>query len=101
MNTLSVLKSSSAVILLLALIPTAEAFSSPEDYHPVTGEPKCTLCHTPERSYSIDYTRESSCLECHGPGLSDNYISINNRYRPHDTIELAGTMAREKLAAKK
>ncbi len=63
-------------------VPSVRA--SQDDYDPVTGEPKCVKCHTPDRKYSIDYSREGSCTECHGPGLSDNYISINGRYRTNE-----------------
>ncbi|MBI5234499.1 MAG: formylglycine-generating enzyme family protein [Deltaproteobacteria bacterium] len=50
------------------------------DYDPMTGEPKCLKCHTADRSLSIDYMREESCYNCHEPGLSENYLSIHNRY---------------------
>ncbi|WKZ32279.1 MAG: formylglycine-generating enzyme family protein [Thermodesulfobacteriota bacterium] len=58
------------------------------DYDPVTGEPDCTKCHTPDRRYSIDYTRDDTCAECHGPGLSESYLDINERYgSPHGAEE--------------
>ena len=54
------------------------AWASPDDYDPVSGEPKCVKCHTPDKRYSIDYTRDETCVECHGPGLSDAFLNINN-----------------------
>jgi len=63
--------------LLLAHI----AYASTNDYHPVTGEPNCLICHTPDRKYSIDYMREESCGECHGPFLSERYTAIDIRYK--------------------
>ena len=63
--------------LLLAHI----TYASPNDYHPVTGEPKCMDCHTPDRRYSIDYTREDTCGECHDPVFSDRYAEIDSRYK--------------------
>ncbi|MFQ5466179.1 MAG: formylglycine-generating enzyme family protein, partial [Thermodesulfobacteriota bacterium] len=57
------------------------ALASQDDYDPVTGQPRCTNCHTPDRSYSIDYSRDDTCNECHGAGLSDAYLDINDRYR--------------------
>jgi formylglycine-generating enzyme required for sulfatase activity len=76
-----------AVAVAAVLTLTGPALAMPEDYDPVTGEPKCVNCHTPERSYSIDYTRDSTCVECHGAGLSDAYLSINDRFRVHDDPE--------------
>jgi len=69
------------IFVLLAFPPARPALASPDDYDPVTGEPKCMECHTPDKKYSIDYSREPACFECHGPGLSDRYIAINKRYR--------------------
>ncbi len=65
------------------MLSSPSAWASPDDYDPVTGEPDCTKCHTPDRRYSIDYTRDDTCVECHGPGLSDKFIEINDRY-PHE-----------------
>jgi len=76
------------LVMLLGLavaFMAAPALAVPEDYDPETGEPKCMNCHTADRSYSIDYTRDSTCVECHGAGLSDAYLSINDRYRFHDS----------------
>ncbi|MBI5328563.1 MAG: formylglycine-generating enzyme family protein [Deltaproteobacteria bacterium] len=67
-----------ASCLLLLANP---AYASQDDYHPLTGEPKCMDCHTPDRKYSIDYTREQGCEECHGPNLSERYASIDTRYK--------------------
>lgn len=75
---------------LLRLIPAvlignilffSPAFAAPDDYNPVTGEPNCIKCHTPDRRYSIDYSRDETCVECHGPGLSDKFLDINDRYK--------------------
>ncbi len=55
--------------------------ASPDDYDRTTGEPKCFKCHTAETRYSVDYTRDESCVECHGPGLSDKYLRINKMFR--------------------
>lgn len=75
-----------AFALALGLFAYAhQAGAQSGDYDPVTGEPRCMDCHTPERRYSTDYTRDETCVGCHGPGLSENYISINDRFRtPHD-----------------
>lgn len=54
---------------------------SPDDYNPATGEPKCFNCHTAETRYNVDYTRDETCIECHGPGISDKYQKINNMFR--------------------
>ncbi len=72
---------SSFTIFFLILSISIPALSNPNDYHPETGEPKCMSCHTSDRKYSIDYTRQESCAECHGSGLSDRYLSINDRYQ--------------------
>jgi formylglycine-generating enzyme required for sulfatase activity len=68
-------------LFFLTLLISNPAQSNPKDYHPETGEPKCMSCHTSDRKYSIDYTRQESCAECHGSGLSDRYLSLNNRHR--------------------
>ncbi len=68
-------------LFLPALFAPLSVHAGPGDYDPVTGEPKCMDCHTQGKHYSIDYTREESCYECHGPGLSEKYISIHERYR--------------------
>lgn len=60
-------------------------YASTNDYHPVTGEPDCLICHTPDKRYSIDYTREESCGECHGPFLSERYTAIDIRYKTEAT----------------
>ena len=72
-----------------------------QEYDPVTGEPDCTKCHTSDRRYSIDYTRDDTCVGCHGPGLSENYIDINERYgSPHATAEMERYARAEKASAK-
>ncbi|CAG1065382.1 gamma-glutamyl hercynylcysteine S-oxide synthase [uncultured bacterium] len=71
-------------ICFLALVPALAASNQSSEYDPVTGEPDCTKCHTQDRRYSIDYTRDETCVECHGPGLSDKYLDMNSRYgAPH------------------
>lgn len=70
------------IIILLFLIgyqsPGLRAFES--DYDLVTGEPKCINCHPGDKRLSIDYTRDTSCFECHGPYLSDKFISMDSKY---------------------
>ena len=91
----------SSLFFLLAFISVPPAHSSPDDYHPVTGEPKCANCHTPDRAYSIDYTRDDSCLECHGPGLSQEYISINDRFRSEEEpLRVVQAAAKDKGAGR-
>lgn len=51
-----------------------------DDYDQLTGEPNCVKCHTSERRYSVDYTRDETCTECHGAGVSDKYNAINSRF---------------------
>ncbi len=85
-----------AVVLLnLAIINPAAADS---DYDPATGEPNCTKCHTPDRRYSIDYTRDDTCVECHGPGLSDKFIGIDDRFRAQAKEETSVSDARPEAA---
>ncbi len=86
------------VSLIFTLAPQV-AFANADDYHPETGEPKCFTCHTKDRKYSIDYTREESCLECHDPGLSTDYISIEKRFQTAEP--LTSTPPREILAVNK
>ncbi|HXI10194.1 MAG TPA: SUMF1/EgtB/PvdO family nonheme iron enzyme [Thermodesulfobacteriota bacterium] len=90
-----------AGVLLGNLLFFNNAYASADDYDPVTGEPKCTTCHTPDRRYSIDYTRDDTCSECHSPGLSDNYIAINDRYRGDGGAELDRIHAANRKASKK
>lgn len=70
-----------AGIVAAAVFIGSKTHASPDDYNPATGEPKCFKCHTAETRYSVDYTRDESCVECHGPGLSDNYLKINKMFR--------------------
>lgn len=70
-----------AGILVAAVFTDSKTHASPNDYNPATGEPKCFKCHTAETRYSVDYTRDESCVECHGPGLSDEYLKINGMFR--------------------
>jgi len=76
-----------------------QAWASPDDYDPVSGEPKCTKCHTPDKRYSIDYTRDETCVECHGPGLSDAFLDINNRYGGHEAKNDRAEVASDASAA--
>ncbi|CAG1772566.1 gamma-glutamyl hercynylcysteine S-oxide synthase [uncultured bacterium] len=76
----SMLKGLGAVCFLAFLPAAAAALDQSSEYDPVTGEPDCTKCHTLDRRYSIDYTRDETCVECHGPGLSDKYLEMNSRY---------------------
>lgn len=92
-------------LFLSSFLFAAQAIASPSDYDPVTGEPDCIKCHTSDRRYSIDYTRDDTCIECHGPGLSQKYIDINDRYR-HGSKEteeyvVAANAAEKKSAPKK
>ncbi|GMR04298.1 MAG: hypothetical protein BMS9Abin23_0191 [Thermodesulfobacteriota bacterium] len=94
------------IIVLLSILSASAALASPDDYDPVTGEPKCMSCHRPDKKYSIDYTREPSCFSCHGPGLSDRYIDINNRYRIEDhggknAPQMYAKAAKETVSTKK
>ncbi|HAO94120.1 MAG: hypothetical protein A2X93_02110 [Deltaproteobacteria bacterium GWC2_56_8] len=70
----------SAVVVCLCAAAQS-AYGAASDYDPATGEPKCMDCHTPDRRYSTDYTRDETCAGCHGPGLSDNYVEIDGRFR--------------------
>ncbi|MBI5587422.1 MAG: formylglycine-generating enzyme family protein [Deltaproteobacteria bacterium] len=101
-----ILKFFSAAVLLGNLLFFNYAYASPDEYNPVTGEPRCAGCHTPDRRYSIDYTRDDTCSECHTPGLSEKYIDINDRYRAADAkgteaIQTAQKAEKKKPSAKK
>lgn len=69
-----------ALIVLGFVASAAPLYAAPDDYDHLTGEPNCVKCHTPERRYSIDYTRDETCTECHGAGVSDKYNAINSRF---------------------
>lgn len=92
----------SALILAGAVAGANAVVASQQSaYDPETGEPDCTQCHTPDRRYSIDYTRDETCVECHGPGLSEAYLDINGRYGPpHASVEVE-KYARAEVAANK
>lgn len=93
-----------AVFLFSNIFILNPAYAGPDDYDPVSGEPKCTKCHTPDRRYSIDYTRDETCSECHSPGLSGKYTDINGRYRAHEALAAAqdpGKQSRKKETSKK
>ncbi len=82
-----------ACCLLSMLFFAGTTYGSADDYDLLTGEPKCVNCHTSDRKYSIDYTREESCEECHGPDLSARYVSIDARYKKADgEIQAAGSL---------
>lgn len=68
------------LFLLLIAIKSPGLLASERDYDRVTGEPKCINCHSGDKRPSIDYTRDTSCFECHGPYLSEKFISIDSRY---------------------
>lgn len=95
--------------LVAAALVSPPAFGAAEDYDPVTGEPRCTNCHRPDKAYSIDYSRDETCVECHGPGLSDEYLEINDRFRvaegeghhPTSDMEAYIKTARAETPAKK
>lgn len=91
-----------ALLFILALTPlNPPALANPNDYNPVTGEPECNKCHTSERRYSIDYTRDETCAECHGPGLSENYQAINNAFRTEVAKNTAEAYSGAELEQKK
>ncbi len=95
------LLTTAAATIFSVLIPLSSALAAPEDYNPLTGEPDCTKCHSSERSYSIDYTRDDSCVACHGPGLSDEFLAINDRYAdPYEDKELLQYAAAEQKGVK-
>lgn len=85
-----------ALISSGAILTTVKAQSG--DYDPVTGEPNCTQCHTPDRRYSIDYTRDETCTGCHGPGLSEKFIGINDRYHAHEAKDAPYEVAEKEAA---
>ncbi|MBI5969641.1 MAG: formylglycine-generating enzyme family protein [Deltaproteobacteria bacterium] len=70
-----------AGILAAVVFIGSKTRASTEDYNPATGEPKCFKCHTAETRYNVDYTRDETCVECHGPGLSGKYQKINRMFR--------------------
>ncbi len=85
-----------ALLAIMIVLPLTQANASPEDYNPLTGEPDCTKCHSTEQRYSIDYTRDETCVACHGPGLSDEFLAINDRYnKPYGDKELLQYAAAE------
>lgn len=84
----------SACAALAAGFIISSVNAGPGEYDPVTGEPECMNCHTSDRRYSIDYTRDETCVECHGPGLSEKFISINDRFRAHEPKDTPFTIAR-------
>ncbi len=75
-----------AIILFLIIILPVPSWADIDDYDAVTGEPKCMKCHTPDRRFSIDYSRDETCAECHGPALSDEYLEINSRFRQGESF---------------
>ncbi len=75
------LKASLAVLLFLGGFAARNAPAEVSDYNPATGEPECMKCHTPDRKYSIDYTLENTCSECHGNQYSGKFLAVNGRYR--------------------
>jgi len=67
-------------LLLLITLQSPRLHALESDYDPVTGEPKCMNCHASDKKPSIDYSRDDSCYECHGPGLSDKFRAIDSKY---------------------
>ncbi len=74
------LKTSLAIFLFLGVVSGSGAGAEVSDYNPVTGEPECVKCHAPDRRYSIDYTLDNTCSDCHRNGYSDNFLAINGRH---------------------
>jgi formylglycine-generating enzyme required for sulfatase activity len=85
-----------AALTALGMLSLNPAYAEPGDYDPVTGVPNCAKCHTPDRRFSIDYTRDQTCAECHGPGLSEKYLSIHDRYP--GSVEIAQNRQRTEAA---
>ena len=67
-------------LLLLIALQSPRLYAIESDYDPVTGDPKCMNCHPGDKRPSIDYSRDDSCYECHGPGLSDKFRTIDSKY---------------------
>ncbi|OGQ56242.1 MAG: hypothetical protein A3J24_02830 [Deltaproteobacteria bacterium RIFCSPLOWO2_02_FULL_53_8] len=80
---LTLLRRAVASAALLFFVSASLLYAATDDYDKLTGEPNCIKCHTPERRYSIDYTRDETCTECHGAGVSDKYNAINSRFIEH------------------
>ena len=74
-------KTSLAMFLFIGAVSVNGVRAEVSDYDPVTGEPECIKCHTPDRKLSIDYTLDDACSECHGSQYSDKFMAINGRYR--------------------
>lgn len=77
----SPLRTSLAILVFLGIVSASGARADVSDYDPVTGEPECSKCHTGDRKYSIDYTLDSTCSECHGNVYSDKFNAIDGRYK--------------------
>lgn len=75
------LKTTLAMLICLGILSANGARADVSYYDPVTGEPECWKCHTGDRKYSIDYTLESTCSECHGNDYSDKFNDIDGRYK--------------------
>lgn len=71
-------------LIIIYLFTACVIYASTDDYHPETGEPKCMTCHTPDRKFSIDYTRDDSCGDCHDSFFSKKFTAIDVRYKTDD-----------------
>lgn len=71
----------SPVLLFMIVFQSPQLYATVSDYDPLTGEPKCIYCHPRNKKLSIDYSRDSSCFECHSTGLSDKFMAIDLRYK--------------------
>ncbi len=74
---------------LLIVWQSPRLHASESNYDPVSGEPKCMNCHASDKKPSVDYSRDDSCYECHGPGLSDKFKAIDSKY---DKSDIGGTL---------
>jgi len=79
------------LIVFLIVRHSPRLHASESDYDPVTGDPKCMNCHPGDKKPSIDYSRDDSCFECHGPGLSDKFRAIDSKYDKnlYDVVDIS------------
>src|SRR3972149_1863847 len=75
---------------LLIVWQSTRLHASESEYDPVSGEPRCMNGHPHDKKPSIDYSRDDSCYECHGPGLSDKFKAIDSKY---DKSDIGGTLS--------
>lgn len=82
------------LITAFVVISAMPLHAASDEYDSLTGEPNCVKCHTLDRRYSIDYTRDETCTECHGAGVSDKFNAINSRFtNQFAENEMAGVKA--------